>query len=252
MTIKDFNKSIEEDYKDINPSNESWFPLMKYDENYGFSKSLDDVKFLSIGLNPSLTEKFAVHIHRNILGVKKELDFKSTLTLGEERRSAFDQNADVIVPKLVEFQSRLKYDPIEQIPYFNYLTSFFQEIADNISFEKHVFHYDFCQLRLTDSKAINPLISTNSSLFERHLIDIIDIVKPEFIFVFNGWLAKHLRDKDFFSAKQIDDIQGCYFLKGKSNCSPKIVLANQLSGGATSVVYRELMIWNVKRILKGK
>ena len=52
MTIKDFNKQIEEDYKDINEKNDSWYPLMKYDENYGVSKSLEDVKFLSIGLNP--------------------------------------------------------------------------------------------------------------------------------------------------------------------------------------------------------
>ena len=252
MTIKDFNKQIEEDYKDINEKNDSWFPLMKYDENYGVSKSLEDVKFLSIGLNPSLTEKFAVHIHRDILGVQKELDFKTMLKFGDERYSAFYQNADFIVPKLVEYQSKLKYDPVEQIPYFAHLTSFFQEIDDKINFEKHVFHYDFCQLRLTDCRAINPIISTYSSLFERHLMAIIDIVKPEFIFIFNGWLAKHLRDKDFFSAMQIDAIQGCYFLKGKANCSPKIVLANQLSGGATSVVYRELMIWNVKRILNSK
>ena len=124
-----------------------------------------------------------------------------------------------------------------------------KEIDEKSSFKDHVFHYDFCQLRLTDSQKINPIVSIHYKLLSDHLRDIINLVNPEVIIVFNAWLAKLLRENDFFSAKEIDKNSGCYFLKGKSNTTPKIILANQLSGGATSTVYRELMVWNVQRIL---
>lgn len=254
MTIKDFNNKVETDYKEysLNEVSESWFPLMKYDENYGVKKSLEDINFLSIGLNPSLTEKFAEHIHNQILGLKSVCGYRNVQKLGEKRFDAFNGDRENVVPKLVEYQSKLKYDINEQIPYFQHLTSFFKEIDDKISFKEHVFHYDFCQLRQTDSNAVSPIISKNYKLFADHFRDIINLVNPEVVFVFNAWLAKLLRENDFFSAKEIDKRYGCYFLNGKSNTSAKIILANQLSGGATSAVYRELVVWNVQRLLKIK
>jgi len=252
MTIKDFNKQIEKDYKQINPSNESWFPLMKYDENYGVSKSLDDVKFLSIGLNPSLTEKFAKHIHHNILNIKEKYDFKNERKFGTLRFESYKNNKEKANSELIEYQSKLKYDPKEQISYFKYLSGFFKEVDKTINFRDHVFHYDFCQIRYTDSKKMDSLIDKNYPLFTEHLNKVIDIIDPEFIFVFNAWLAKLLRNNGFFSFNEIDNNLGCYFLNKNGNSNTKVILANQLSGGATSEVYRELMIWNVKRILNSK
>ena len=54
MTIKEVNERIELDYNSekINLAKTNWFPLMKYDEDYGVSKSLDAIQHLSVGLNP--------------------------------------------------------------------------------------------------------------------------------------------------------------------------------------------------------
>jgi len=74
---------------------------------------------------------------------------------------------------------------------------------------------------------------------------VIDEVKPKIIFVFNAYVSDLLkRDGDFLKEAQIDDELGCHLY----NDIP-IVLANQLSGGATSIVYRDILIWNTKRIL---
>ena len=74
---------------------------------------------------------------------------------------------------------------------------------------------------------------------------VIDEVKPKIIFVFNAYVSDLLkRDVDFLKEAQIDDELGCHLY----NDIP-IVLANQLSGGATSIVYRDILIWNTKRIL---
>ena len=53
MTIKEINERIESDYisEKINLANTNWFPLMKYDEDYGVSKSLDAIHHLIVGLN---------------------------------------------------------------------------------------------------------------------------------------------------------------------------------------------------------
>ena len=93
------------------------------------------------------------------------------------------------------------------------------------------------------------VLNSNYKLLAHHLLKIIDIVKPEIIFVFNAFLSKLLIENDFFSIKKIDKANGCYFLKGSHEFYPKIILANQLSGGATSIVYRDLLVWNTQRIL---
>ena len=54
MTIKEINERIELDYNSekINLAKTNWFTLMKYDEDYGVSKSLDAIQHLIVGLNP--------------------------------------------------------------------------------------------------------------------------------------------------------------------------------------------------------
>jgi hypothetical protein len=256
MTIKDFNEMVENDYwnesiQSIDPVSDNWFPLMKYDEEYGLSQSLDNIRFVSLGLNPSLTTSFSQYIHSNILEVRKQIDFKNELKYGQERYEFYTKNKSSVINKLIDYQARLKYNDKdkEQIQYFSHLTSFFKEIDKNISFKNHVFHYDFCQLRCTDSKEMLDVLNSNYKLLAHHLLKIIDIVKPEIIFVFNAFLSKLLIENDFFSIKKIDKANGCYFLKGSHEFYPKIILANQLSGGATSIVYRDLLVWNTQRIL---
>lgn len=254
MNIKNLNDCIEKEYErdNINLVHDCWYPLMKYDETYGNLRSINNVRFISLGLNPSLTEKFAKHIHHNILNIKENYDFKNERKFGQLRFESYKNNKEKAIFELIEYQSKLKYDPKEQILYFNYLSAFFKEINKTINFTDHVFHYDFCQIRHTDSKEMDSLIDKNYDLFTEHLNKVIDIINPEIIFVFNAWLSKLLRNNGFFSSKKIDNNHGCYFLNKKGNSNTKVILANQLSGGATSEVYRELMIWNVKRILKSK
>ena len=51
MTIKEINELIENEYYKENIQNVSddWFPLMKYDEQYGVSQSFDKIKIISLG-----------------------------------------------------------------------------------------------------------------------------------------------------------------------------------------------------------
>lgn len=254
MTIKEINELIENEYiqENIHNVHDDWFPLMKYDEDYGVSKSFDDIKIVTLGLNPSLTEKFAKIIHHEILEIEKHFSFKNESKYGVERYEAYSKNKAAVTKKLIEYQSRLKYSEKEQIPYFKHLKSFIEGINKEISFKDHVFHYDFCQLRHTNSKEMTNILKDNYKYFSNHFNKIIEVVNPDVIFVFNASLSSLLIEKDFFSSKNIDKEIGCYFLKEKHGSSPKVILANQLSGGATSAVYKELLIWNANRILKNK
>lgn len=244
MTIKEINERIESDYisEKINLANTNWFPLMKYDEDYGVSKSLDAIKHLIVGLNPSLTNKFAKHIHETIFEIEDTFDPMSTHDYG--RKEKYLNNKAAITKKLIDYQALLKYDSKERIPYFKQLENFFIEIENKTNFKENIFHYDFCQLRHTDSNGIKKTIEDNYEILAKHLDSIIEVVQPKIIFVFNGTLAKLLKDNNFFSSVNLDAELGCYFHK-----DIPVVLANQLSGGATSSVYREMLIWNTKRIL---
>ena len=248
MTIKEINELIESDYtqEDIDNNHEGWFPLMKYDEEYGITKSFDTIQFLTVGLNPSLTNKFKEHIHSAIFEIKDQFDPKSKHDFG--RRDKYLMDKEAITKKLIDYQALLKYDNKEQSPYFKHLKSFFEDIDKKISFRDHVFHYDFCQLRHTNSKEMTNVLNDKYKYFANHFNKIIEAVNPEFIFVFNASLSRLLIDNDFFSTKHLDE-NGCYYLKDKHASSPKVILANQLSGGATSSVYKELLIWNVNRII---
>jgi hypothetical protein len=247
MTIKEINELIENDYiqKNIHTVHDDWFPLMKYDEDYGVSKSLDAIQYLIVGLNPSLTNKFAKHIHETIFEIEDTFDPMSNHDYG--RKEIYLKNKAAITKKLVDYQALLKYDSKERIPYFKQLENFFIEIENKTSFKENIFHYDFCQLRHTDSNGIKKTIEDNYEILAKHLDTIIEVVQPRIIFVFNGTLAKLLKDKKFFSSENLHEDLGCYFYK-----DIPVVLANQLSGGATSSVYREMLIWNTKRILNKK
>lgn len=245
MTIKEINELIESEYIQENIQNvhNNWFPLMKYDEDYGVSKSLDAIQYLIVGLNPSLTNKFAKHIHETIFEIENTFDPMSTHDYG--RKEIYLKNKAAITKKLVDYQALLKYDSKERIPYFKQLENFFIEIENKTSFKENIFHYDFCQLRHTDSNGIKKTIEDNYEILAKHLDSIIEVVQPKIIFVFNGTLAKLLKEKKIFSSENLHEDLGCYFYK-----DIPVVLANQLSGGATSSVYREMLIWNTKRIVK--
>lgn len=243
-TIKEINELIESEYihENIQNINDNWFPLMKYDEDYGVSKSFDAIQFLIVGLNPSLTNKFAEHIHSTIFEIEDKFDPMSNHDYG--RKKIYLKNKEEITKKLIDYQALLKYDSKERIPYFKQIENFFIEIESKTSFKENIFHYDFCQLRHTDSNGIKKTIEDNYEILAKHLDNIIELVQPKIIFVFNGALSKLLKDNNFFSSVNLDSELGCYFHK-----DIPVILANQLSGGATSSVYREMLIWNTKRIL---
>ena len=230
MTTKEFNKIVEKDYldKDLYLPSKELYPIMKYDEEYGTKKkSFEKIKFLSVGLNPSLTDD-----------AKDDLD------------KILSQTSANRVKDLTDYQSKLKYVKPHQIQYFKLIDAFFTEITShNSTFIENVFHYDFCQLRHTDSKDIKPIISKNYSLLLEHFLKFIDMTQPKIIFIFNGFLSSLLLEKDCFGKQEPDKEEGCYFIKGKEDLC-KVVLSNQLSGGATSKVHRKLLIWQSKKLIK--
>ena len=110
------------------------------------------------------------------------------------------------------------------------------------SFKKEIDLYnDFNNIVYIDTK------KDNYEILAKHLDTIIEVVQPKIIFVFNGTLAKLLKVNNFFSSENLHEDLGCYFYK-----DIPVVLANQLSGGSTSSLYREMLIWNTKRILNKK
>ena len=253
MRITEFNSSIESDYKvsSMEIFNEDWFPLMKYSEDYGNLIPFYDLKYISVGLNPSLTAKAEENIHLNIFGINEKYNFKNETKFGGLRHEYYQKNQIEIDRKLIDYQKEIKYG-LKQIPYFKLLIDFFNSIEEKDTFKQHVFHYDFCQLRHTDSKRIQKVIvkKENYLMLVQHFKQIVEITKPEFVFVFNAFLSGLLKDNDFFSSNNLDENYGCYFMNNSDYISPKFILANQLSGGATSNIYKDLLIWNTKRILK--
>lgn len=255
MTIIEFNKLIEYEYEyeysinDIHIKNNDWFPLMKYDEDYGVSKPFDDINILTVGLNPSLTEKSAQKIHHEILGIQNYYSFANKLKFGNERYEAYSINKIEITKKMIEFQYNLKY--LDQIQYFKLIDEFCTEISGkNSTFKNNVFHYDFCQMRETDSRKMKSVTKENYIVLREHFVKIIEMVQPKVIFIFNGFLSSLLLENNFFTQNDPDKNEGCYFLNDNGN-TPKIVLSNQLSGGATSKVHKKMLIWHGKRLLGG-
>lgn len=229
MTTKEFNRIVEKDYinEGLYLSSNEPYPLMKYDEEYGGEKKpFEEIKFLSVGLNPSLTSD-----------AKKELN------------KILSQTSTNRVKMLTDYQYKLKYVKPHQIQYFKLIDAFFTEISNQAStFKENVFHYDFCQLRQTESKEIKPTIRRNSALLSEHLLKVIDMTQPKIVFIFNGFLSSLLLEKGCFVKQEPDKEEGCYFFKDM-NGTCKVVLSNQLSGGATSKVHRELLIWHSKKLI---
>jgi hypothetical protein len=83
-------------------------PLMKYDEEYGGDKKPLNmkIKFLSVGLNPSLTDT-----------AKEQLD------------KILSQTSTNSVIELTDYQYKLKFVEPHQIQYFKLIDAFFTEIS---------------------------------------------------------------------------------------------------------------------------
>jgi hypothetical protein len=258
--ISNFNSILEKDYEDLNTKSKSWYPLMYYNENI----VLEDKNYITMGINPSLTDEAKTEINK-IFEIK-DFDVKVD-GKGEERFNKFNSNRQ-IKNKLIEFQNKLKYDDEDQIEYFKTLEYFFKSVGKN--FEEDVFHYDFCQKRNTASGDIKKEIKIKSN-YEKlciHFDEIAKLIKPDYIFIFNATLFKILIMRDFFKKRvnlvgsinnrrdiiDKDDFQYYNeFMDDNGVCERngmKFIVGNQLSGGATSRVYRANLIANVRRLLK--
>ena len=267
MTIKtkpspiyNFNSILEKDYDDLNTKSKSWYPLIYYNENIVF----EDKNYITMGINPSLTDEAKTEINK-IFEIK-DFDVKVD-GKGEERFNKFNSNRQ-IKNKLIEFQNKLKYDDEDQIEYFKTLEYFFKSVCKN--FKKDVFHYDFYQKRNTVSEDIKKEIKIKGTYekFCIHFDEIAKLIKPDYIFIFNATLFKILIMRDFFEKRvnlvgsinnrrdmiDKDDFQYYNeFMDDNGVCERngmKFIVGNQLSGGATSRVYRANLIANVRRLLK--
>ena len=201
--------------------NDMEFPPMFY------SLPSKQQKILSLGLNPSLTEEF-----------KRELTLRNLKSLDKA-----EKHSKIIA--LIAYQNELKKGQ-KQIQYFKNLDFFFKGIEKEgyNSFEKNVFHYDLYQIRDTNSKKIISEIKGDLMLdVLTHLELVVYELNPKIIFVFNAMVSNILKT-NFLTNGEIDKNEGCYFY----NDIP-VILANQLSGGATSNVYRDMLIWNANRII---
>jgi hypothetical protein len=248
--ISNFNSILEKDYEDLNTKSKSWYPLMYYNENI----VLEDKNYITMGINPSLTDEAKTEINK-IFEIK-DFDVKVD-GKGEERFNKFNSNRQ-IKNKLIEFQNKLKYDDEDQIEYFKTLEYFFKSVGKN--FEEDVFHYDFCQKRNTASGDIKKEIKIKSN-YEKlciHFDEIAKLIKPDYIFIFNATLFKILIMRDFFERVNLDIIDKDdfqyynEFMDDNGVCERngmKFIVGNQLSGGATSRVYRANLIANVNRLI---
>jgi hypothetical protein len=251
-SISDFNSDLDKGYEDLNKKSEGWYPIMYYDENI----VLEDKNYITIGINPSLTDnaKLAINDIFDIKPFNVEFDGK-----GDERFNKFNSKKIRKKEELIKYQHKLKYDSNYQIKYFNELNQFFQSVGKN--FEEDVFHYDFCQLRNTASGDIKDWIKKNDNYYNllcTHFDLIIKLINPDYIFIFNATLIEILMEKGFFKKRKnkIKDKKHFEyyneFMDDNGVCKrkkTKFIVGNQLSGGATSRVYRANLIANVRRLL---
>ena len=196
-------------------------------------------KVLSIGLNPSMPENIMNFLEKHNLKVK-----------GFEYLSDAEQKDKI--DKVIAYQKSLKYenDGKKKMKYFNELDKFFKELGQKgfNDFQEDVYHYDLYQKRNTASKEVKIELKDNIRVAEliNQTKQVIEELKPKIIFVFNAYVSDLLKKNGgFLKEAQINHELGCYLYK-----EIPLVLANQLSGGATSIVYREILIWNTKRILR--
>mgnify|MGYP001223605262 FL=1 len=258
--ISDFNSLLDDDYKSLNQSSDSWYPIMYYDETIDLEKK----RFITVGINPSLTVNAKKYINKKILkineySVKYEKKEDEKDNCGNLRFDKFSSNKDFYKKELINYQKEIKYSK-KPISYFKFLDYFFQAVK--IDFEEDVFHYDFCQRRNTDSVTIGEWLSKNKySNFNRlihHLDQIIQLIQPKYVFIFNASLVEMLMEKNFFDKnldlKKIGKDFQLYneYINDDGVCTrkdTKFIIGNQLSGGATSRVYRANLIANVNRLI---
>jgi hypothetical protein len=191
-------------------------------------------KVLSIGLNPSLPDN--------------AIDGLDVNELWLEHFEKANENVKISkIQEAVYLQKTLKHSE-KQIPYFKQLEQFFDKVGYP-NFEESVYHYDLYQKRITDSGKVKKEFLKNKQLLPElisHLELVITELQPEIIFVFNAFVADKIKETKFLNnSKDLDSELGCYFYK-----ETPVILANQLSGGATSTVYRDILVWHTKRILK--
>ena len=176
-------------------------------------------------MNPSLTDS-----------AKKSID-----ECGFNRNKNYKSN-EKSIRNLIDYQRKVKFE--KPIPYFKAISSFFDEIQ-GISYKEDVFHYDFMPVRETNSKIVIKELKDKNlrnnliSLFQKVILE----VDPKIILICNAALSQILIEE-----KKIDDINDNGY-RYYDNSKP-VILANQLSGGATSKVYRDILIWLVRKILK--
>lgn len=195
-----------------------------------FYPSFRAQKILSVGLNPSLTIEFF-----KSLPIDKNID--KNIGSYEEKQ----------VDELVEFQKRLKFGA-EQIEYFRQQHIFFRDLDDKLQIEEEVFHYDLMQIRHTNAEGVLRLFEDKNDkrLRANAVADfkfVVDSLQPKIIFVFNAAVARLFSENSNELYSKYDSKNGCYDFAGIP-----LILANQLSGGATSRVFRELLLWNSRRI----
>jgi len=253
-SITEFNLYLDKEYEDLNKKSESWYPIMYYNENINVASK----NYMTIGINPSLTDEAKLIIN-DILEIEQfnvEVDGK-----GVDRHNKFNNKRKNIITKLIAYQNKLKFSLGSQkfqIQYFKTLHQFFKSIGKN--FESDVFHYDFCQLRNTDSGDIKQWLKQkdNYNLLCKHFDMISKFINPEYIFIFNATLLEILMENDFFDRKKNNTKSKKHFdfyndfMDDDGIChrrTLKFIIANQLSGGATSRVYRANLVANVKRLL---
>jgi hypothetical protein len=259
-SISDFNSFLEKDYKSLNQSSDSWYPIMYYDEDIDLEKK----RYMTLGINPSLTVNAKKHINKKILeieeySVKYEKKEDEKDNCGNLRFDKFSRKKDYYKKQLITYQKELKYSK-KPISYFKTLDHFFQAVK--IDFKEDVFHYDFCQRRNTDSVTIGEWLSKNKySNFNRlihHIDQIVQLIQPEYVFIFNALLVEMLMEKKFFDKnldlKKIGKDFQLYneYINDDGVCTrkdTKFIIGNQLSGGATSRVYRANLIANVNRLI---
>ena len=220
------NKKIIDFYITNNPIKEYKYLPMFYDS------PSEKHKVLSIGLNPSLPGN--------------AIDGLDGKELWLEHFEKANENVKISkIQEAVNLQKTLKHSE-KQIPYFKLLEQFFDKVGYH-DFEESVYHYDLYQKRITDSEKVKKILKNKQLLPEliNHLELVITELQPEIIFVFNAFVADKIKETKFLNnPKDLDPELGCYFYK-----DTPVILANQLSGGATSTVYRDLLVWQTKRIL---
>ena len=269
-SIADFNSFLDNEYKNLNPRNENWYPIMYYDENVDLNKK----RYMTVGINPSLTVKAKKYINKQIFDIKDyKDDYKKKVDevdeYGELRYKEFWNSNIEYQKKLIDFQNLLKSDEkVENIYYNKFPINYFKKLEEffkaiDKDFKQDVFHYDFCQLRETDSISIREWLSKNNfSKFNQlrtHLDKIVELIQPEYVFIFNASLVEMLMGNDFFDDCNPKALYGKdhfqfynKFMNYDGVCTikdTKFIIGNQLSGGATSRVYRANLIANVNRLM---